>query len=70
MQHHVIYWAFGKREADVDDEELVALRRRQDRGEIYLEFVDGDLRRLTWDGERHRWVPSSGGSARTPSTVG
>jgi hypothetical protein len=55
MQHHVIFWAFGKREADVGDEELRALRDREGRGEIYLEFVDGHRRSLVWDGERHRW---------------
>ena len=57
MRHHVIYWTFGKREADVDDGELLALRRREQRGEIYLEFVDGERRPLAWNGELHRWIP-------------
>ena len=58
MQHHVIYWAFGKREADVDDAGLAALQRREARSEIYLEFVDGQRRPQAWDGERHRWIPA------------
>jgi hypothetical protein len=56
MRHHVIFWRMAKREADVDDAELDALLHQEERGEGYVEFLDGRRRALTWDDDRHRWV--------------
>ena len=56
MTHHVIFWQMAKREADVDDAGLAALLHREERGEAYVEFLDGERRQLTWDADGHRWV--------------
>jgi hypothetical protein len=56
MRHHVIFWRMAKREADVDDAELSALLHEEERGEGYVEFLDGRRRSLAWDDDRHRWV--------------
>ena len=56
MMHHVIFWQMAKREADVDDAELAALLHREERGEAYVEFLDGERRQLIWEADRHRWV--------------
>jgi hypothetical protein len=56
MTHHVIFWRMSRREADVNDAELDALLHEEERGEVYVEFVDGKRRQLTWDSDRHRWV--------------
>jgi hypothetical protein len=56
MRHHVIYWRMARREADLDDAELAVLWDQQERGETYVEFLDGRRRRLTWDDDRHRWA--------------
>lgn len=56
MMHHVIFWQMAKREADVDDVELAALLHQEERGEGYVEFLDGERRQLIWDADRHRWV--------------
>jgi hypothetical protein len=56
MRHHVIFWRMAKREADVEDVELAALLREEERGDIYVEFLDGRRRPLTWDNDRHRWI--------------
>jgi hypothetical protein len=59
MRHHVIYWRIAKREEDVDDAGLAALLREEARGEVYIEFVDGQRRVLTWDDDRHRWIAAA-----------
>jgi hypothetical protein len=56
MEHHVIYWRLARFEAQLDDAALGALWRREQLGEVYIEFVDGSRRRLAWDGRRHRWT--------------
>jgi len=56
MTHHVIFWRMAKREADVDAAVLDALLREEERGEAYVEFLDGQRRPLTWDDDRHRWI--------------
>jgi hypothetical protein len=56
MTHHVIFWRMAKREADVDEAVLDALLREEERGETYVEFLDGRRRPLTWDDGRHRWI--------------
>jgi hypothetical protein len=40
----------------VEDVELAALLREEERGDIYVEFLDGRRRPLTWDDDRHRWI--------------
>ena len=59
MRHHVIYWKMARRETDVGDDELAALLSQEERGEVFVEFLDGQRRTLRWDDERHRWVPAS-----------
>jgi hypothetical protein len=56
MTHEVIFWRLGKRQADVDDEELRALLGREARSEVYVEFVDGRRLRHMQDDNDHRWV--------------
>ena len=56
MRHHVIFWRMAKREADVDDAELAALLHEEERGEVYVEFLDGRRRALALGDDRHRWV--------------
>ena len=56
MGHHVIFWRMARREADVEDFELAALLREEERGDIYVEFLDGRRRPPTWDDDRHRWI--------------
>ena len=56
MMHHVIFWQMARREADVDDAELATLLQKEQRGEAYVEFLDGTRRRLIWDEDRHRWA--------------
>lgn len=56
MRHHIVYWKMAKREADVGDAELAALREQERRGELYIEFLDGMRLPLTWDPSHHRWV--------------
>ena len=56
MRHHIVYWKMAKREADVGDAELAALREQERRGELYIEFLDGMRLPLTWDHSDHRWV--------------
>lgn len=56
MRHHVIYWSMAKRETDVDDVELATLRRRQEHGEVYIEFLDGVRLPLSWDHQARHWI--------------
>ena len=56
MSHQVIYWRLGKRQADIDDEELRALLGRESRSEVYVEFVDGRRLRHMHDDDDYRWV--------------
>jgi hypothetical protein len=56
MQHHVIYRRMAKREADVDDSHLCELLHEEERGETFVEFLDGRRRPLTWDADRHGWL--------------
>jgi hypothetical protein len=56
MTHEVIYWRLGKRQAEVDDEELRALLGRDSRSELFVESVDGRCLRHTWDDDDHRWI--------------
>jgi hypothetical protein len=54
MRHHIIYWKMSRREADVDDVQLAALREEERLGDVYIEFLDGERLPLTWDHEaRH-----------------
>ena len=55
MRHHIVYWKMARREADVDATELAALQEEERRGEIYIEYVDGRRRSLTWDHVAHHW---------------
>jgi hypothetical protein len=55
MRHHIIYWQMAKRETDVDDTELAALRESESRGEAYIEFLDGQRLTHAWDNRSHRW---------------
>jgi hypothetical protein len=55
MRHHIVYWKMARREADVDAMELAALQEEERRGEIYIEYVDGRRRSLTWDHVAHHW---------------
>ena len=41
MRHHIVYWKMARREVDVDDAELAELREQEQRGELYVEFMDG-----------------------------
>ncbi len=59
MRHYIVYWRMAKREADVDDAELALLREQERRGEVYIEFLDGMRRPLTWNAAGHRWVPKA-----------
>jgi hypothetical protein len=56
MRHRVIFWRMARREVDVDDAELAALLHDEERGEGYVEFLDGRRRALAWDDDRHRWL--------------
>jgi hypothetical protein len=56
MDHHVIYWRLARREDDVDDAALTDLLHLEERGEAYVEFLDGRRRRLVWDHDRNRWM--------------
>ena len=56
MTHDVIFWRLGKRQVDVDDEELRALLGREARSEVYVEYVDGRRLRHTQDDDDYRWV--------------
>ena len=56
MAHQVIYWRLGKRQADIDDEELRALLGRESRAEVYVESVDGRRLRHMRDDEDYRWI--------------
>ena len=56
MRHHVIYWQMARFEADVDDAALTGLLRLEERGEAYVEYLDGRRRALTWDDDHRRWV--------------
>jgi hypothetical protein len=58
MRHHVIYWKMARREADVDDDDLAVLMRQEERGEVYVEFLDGRRRVLRWNDDLHRWAPA------------
>jgi hypothetical protein len=58
MRHHIVYWKMAKRELDVDEAELAELRELEARGEVYIEFLDGERLPHTWDPEAHRWVPA------------
>lgn len=51
MDHHIVYWKMSRREADVTDAQLVVLQAEEDRGEIYIEFLDGRRLPLVWDHE-------------------
>jgi hypothetical protein len=55
MGHHIVYWKMARREADVTNPELAALRIAEDRGEVYIEFLDEVRLPLTWDHEARRW---------------
>lgn len=56
MTHDVIFWRLGKRQVDVDDEELRALLGREARSEVYVEYVDGRRLRHAQDDDDYRWV--------------
>ena len=55
MRHHIVYWQMAKRVADVDDAELAALRDAEDRGDAFIEFLDGRRLTHTWDQREHIW---------------
>lgn len=55
MGHHIVFWKMSRREADVSDAELATLQAEEDRGEVYLEFLDGDRLPLVWDHEANHW---------------
>ena len=48
----------AKREVDVDDAGLAALREREADDELYVELVDGERQPHAWDPEHHRWAPA------------
>jgi hypothetical protein len=56
MMHHIVFWKMSKREADVEDAELAELRRRERRGELFIEFLDGERLPHVWDTDHHTWV--------------
>jgi hypothetical protein len=56
MRHHIVYWKMARREVDVDDAELAELREQEQRGELYVEFMDGRRLPLAWDHDAGRWV--------------
>jgi hypothetical protein len=56
MRHHIIYWKMSRREADVDNAQLAALREEERLGELYIEFLDGERLPPTWDDEARHWV--------------
>ena len=56
MSHQVIYWRLGKRQADIDDEELRTLLGQESRSEVYVEFVDGRRLRHMQDDDDYRWI--------------
>ncbi len=56
MYHHVTYWKMSKREVDVTDARLAELQAEEDRGEIYIELLDGHRLPLTWDHESSHWL--------------
>ena len=64
MQHHIIYWEMAKRETDVDDVELAALRHAEGRCDAYIEFLDGRRVPHAWDHGTHVWrvVPQQRGA--------
>jgi hypothetical protein len=55
MLHHIIYWQMAKRETDVDETALAALREVERRGEAYIEFLDGQRLPHIWDPRSHTW---------------
>jgi hypothetical protein len=55
MDHHIVYWKLARREADVTDAQLAALQTEEDRGELYIEFLDGRRLPLVWEHEASHW---------------
>ena len=55
MDHHIVYWRLGRRESDVTDAQLAALQAEEDRGNLYIEFIDGRRLPLVWDHETSHW---------------
>ena len=49
MYHHIVYWKMARRELDVTDAQLARLEIEDDRGEIYIEFLDGCRVPQVWD---------------------
>jgi hypothetical protein len=62
MDHHIVFWTMSRREADVTDAELARLQDQEDRGEVYLEFIDGDRLPLVWDHATSHWRTSRAAS--------
>ena len=65
MIHHIVYWKMAKRELEVDNAELSELRQQERRGEIYIEFLDGQRLPLIWDHELSEWVAGTAERAAT-----
>jgi len=59
MLHHIVYWKMAKREMDVDNTELSELREQERRGDVYIEFLDGDRLPMIWDHDLSDWVASA-----------
>ena len=64
MRHHIVYWRRARREADVDGTHLTDLREQEARGELYIEFLDGERLAPRWDDVGHRWVAGTTGPER------
>ena len=59
MLHHIVYWKMAKRELDVDEVALSELRQQERRGDVYLEFLDGQRLPLIWDHNLSDWVAAA-----------
>jgi hypothetical protein len=57
--HHIVYWEVTKREVDVDNADLSELRQQERRGEVYIEFLDGQRLPLIWDHNLSEWVAAA-----------
>jgi hypothetical protein len=56
MVHHIVYWKLARRELDVTGTQLAALEAQEDRGELYIEFIDGRRQPLVWDHGTSHWL--------------
>ena len=62
MDHHIVYWKMSRREADVTNAQLAELQAEEDRGEIYIEFIDGHRLPLVWDHRTSHWLTARAAS--------